>query len=78
MMIKKNKYRYIVAEMPFEILLDTSDELNDCLQQYEPFSTLDKTLDIAFLLNVLPSDSFENIKPEIRQRSRFKRLEKFP
>ena len=46
MMIKKNKYRYIVAEMPFEILLDTSDELNDCLQQYEPFSTLDKTYHI--------------------------------
>lgn len=70
-MIKKNKYRYIVAEMPFEILLDTSDELNDCLQQYEPFSTLDKTLDIAFLLNVLPSDSFENIKPDCSQIADF-------
>jgi len=70
-MMNKNKYKYIVAEMPFEIHLDTSDDLNGRLQQYEPFLTSDEALGIAFLLNVLPSDSFENIKPDCLQIADF-------
>ena len=62
--MNKNKYKYIVAEMPFEVHLDVSDELNGCMQQYEPFLTLEKTLDITFLLHVLSSDHSEVLKPE--------------
>jgi hypothetical protein len=60
--MKKNEYKYVVAEMPFGIHIDVSDELNDHLQQYEPFLTLDKTLDMAFFLNVFPPDGLENFE----------------
>ena len=57
--------------MSFEVHLDVSDELNDHLQQYDPFLTVDKTSDVAFLVNVLSTSPSENLKPDIPQIANF-------